>query len=164
MKVIVSILFIIAVQLAESFTSPVSNSASKCGSLGVMQTNNLPKGINSVDVRTCADHPLGHHRSGVQSLAPMRKADLSVAATNANRVGSGMVQPDKCYYKAPYGCSDGYCWKACGPGGSGQWCWLAANNGVGNWIKCSTYEQCSLGGAGCGKNCRPGSHSCGCSC
>ncbi|KAL5697303.1 hypothetical protein ACHQM5_030855 [Ranunculus cassubicifolius] len=155
MKVIVSILFIV-VQLAESFAAPVSDSASKCGSLGVMSSNNLPEGINPADVRTCADHPLGRNRSGVQSLAPMSNADLSVAATNTD--------PDACYYKAPYGCSDGYCWKSCGPGGSGQWCWLAAGGGAGQWVKCSTYEQCSLGGADCGRNCKPGSHSCGCSC
>ncbi|KAL5725714.1 hypothetical protein ACHQM5_008830 [Ranunculus cassubicifolius] len=154
------IIFFIVIQLAGIFAARISNTASaKCGSLGVMSTDNLPEGITSAYIRPCADHPLGHKRAGVQSLAPMSKADL------ASRMVQ--VQPDACYYDAPYGCTDGYCWASCGRRGSGQWCWLAINQGVGAWLKCSSFQQCAGSAAansGCGQNCKEGSKACGCSC
>ncbi|KAF5177532.1 hypothetical protein FRX31_032882 [Thalictrum thalictroides] len=164
MKLNIIILFI-AVQLAGIFAAAISNSAAECGSLAVMSTKHLPASINAADVRKCADHPLGHKRSGVQSLAPMSNDDLIVAAANVNLLASGEVQADACYYDAPYGCSNGYCWKDCGPAGRGQWCWLAANGGAGDWTKCSTYDQCRVvPGADCGRNCKQGSNACGCNC
>ncbi|PIA59322.1 hypothetical protein AQUCO_00400313v1 [Aquilegia coerulea] len=129
----------------------------------VVQVAGIFAAAAAADVR--ADHPLGHKRAGVQSLAPMSAADLILAAANVNLLASRGAHQDACHYNAPYGCSDGYCWKSCGPRGSGQWCWLAANNGVGAWIKCTTFHQCNLNlNFGCGKNCKQGSKACGCSC
>ncbi|KAL5725715.1 hypothetical protein ACHQM5_008831 [Ranunculus cassubicifolius] len=157
MKAILSILFI-SIQLAGIYAAISNNAAAKCGFLGVMSNNDLPEGITSADIRTCADHPLGHRRTGVQSLAPMSEADFV----------SRMGQPDACYFAAPYGCSNGYCWSSCGDSGRGKWCWLATNRGAGDWLKCTTHQQCDQRNAAansyCGVNCKAGSKACDCSC
>ncbi|KAF5180909.1 kinase domain protein [Thalictrum thalictroides] len=167
---IISILFI-AVHLVGVFAaSDISNSAAEyCGSLGVTSTEDLPASINAADVRICADHPLGHKRSGVQSLAPMSNADLTAAAANNanNFLAFRGIHLDACFFEAPFGCSNGFCWRVCGPAGSGQWCWIASNGGAGDWTKCSSYLDCRDKNApsfDCGRNCKQGSKACGCSC
>ncbi|KAJ1323469.1 hypothetical protein MN608_11624 [Microdochium nivale] len=96
----------------------------------------LPDTIDRDNIRKCKEHPLG-------------------SATAA-------IQKRDCFYDAPYGCHEGYCWKQCGVQGSGQWCWTATNGGLGPWIGCSQASQCNaqqdcgVGPADC--------DSCGCSC
>lgn len=84
----------------------------------------------------------------------------ATSLANSNNINN-LVERD-CWYGAPYGCSDGYCWRTCGQ--TGEWCWLAANNGNGAWLTCSNAGQCapgSVGGASCGKG---DCGACGCSC
>ncbi|KAL5698475.1 hypothetical protein ACHQM5_029507 [Ranunculus cassubicifolius] len=95
----------------------------------------------------------------------MSNANLAEAAINAFYLASRITKLGACYYESPYGCSDGYCWSSCGPSGSGQWCWLASNDGIGDWLKCAYFTQCvNVGTSTCGKNCQAGSKACGCSC
>ncbi|KXJ90353.1 hypothetical protein Micbo1qcDRAFT_205202 [Microdochium bolleyi] len=114
-------------------------SEAQCGFGGEYHPNlDALKGteIDPNDIRKCKEHPLG-----------------SATAVLGKR---------ECYHDAPFGCTDGYCWKQCGVAGSGQWCWTASNGGFGQWIGCSTNQQCNaqqdcgVGPADC--------DSCGCSC
>ncbi|KAJ7765824.1 hypothetical protein DFH07DRAFT_1014232 [Mycena maculata] len=111
-----------------------ADAAAECGDLGAMTVNpdELPKDVQPTDVRKCADHPLGHVHPDDESLAPM------------NETLKGVKSPvgDACYYGAPYGCSGGYCWEACGVAGDGQWCWMASKGGWGSWDTCETYADC----------------------
>ncbi|KAI1416863.1 hypothetical protein F5Y13DRAFT_204254 [Hypoxylon sp. FL1857] len=129
--------------------------AAECGDLGVMKYDQaeLPHDVQASDVRKCANHPLkGHERAkGQGSLAPKNAADSS--HDNAT-----IAQPRDCSYDAPYGCYEGYCWKACGD--PGEWCWTARKAGFGSWYKCDTYKDCGTLTYACGKHC----DSCGCSC
>ncbi|KAF5177531.1 hypothetical protein FRX31_032881 [Thalictrum thalictroides] len=84
---IISILFF-AVQLAGIFAAAISNSTAECGSLGVMSTKDLPASINAANIRKCADHPLGHKRSGMRAIM----LRLSVALTGI--VGGFVVLPE----------------------------------------------------------------------
>ncbi|KAL4900467.1 hypothetical protein BDW74DRAFT_182799 [Aspergillus multicolor] len=47
----------------------------------------------------------------------------------------------KCYYAAPYGCDNKYCWKSCGQEGKGEWCWLAQKEGNGPWTGCRSWDD-----------------------
>ncbi|KAN0075833.1 hypothetical protein V8E54_007103 [Elaphomyces granulatus] len=105
-----------------------------CGDLGVMDTTNLPEGVDPNAVRTCKEHPEGAGKS---------------------------LESRSCWFKSNLGCSNGgYCYKSCAQPGSGEWCWTAANNGFGNWIICKSVSDCSpsdqCGAGGCS--------ACGCSC
>ncbi|KAH7027953.1 uncharacterized protein B0I36DRAFT_433113 [Microdochium trichocladiopsis] len=110
----------------------------ECGFGGLYQPDlmRLPDNIDRDSIRKCKEHPLG------SATALLGRRD--------------------CYHDAPFGCTDGYCWKQCGATGSGQWCWTAGNGGFGEWIGCSTNQQCNqqqdcgVGPGDCG--------SCGCSC
>ncbi|KAK2002766.1 hypothetical protein LX36DRAFT_687969 [Colletotrichum falcatum] len=119
--------------------------AAICGDLGVLtfEDGKLPDGVSPGDVRMCAGHPNGQ----VRVLDPLQGASA-------------------CYYTAPYGCSGGYCWKACGETiGDGRWCWTAGDGGIGPWSKCSTYVDCGTNPStqACGVGCiKP--NQCGCSC
>ncbi|KAL5698474.1 hypothetical protein ACHQM5_029506 [Ranunculus cassubicifolius] len=64
MKIIIISALFIVIQLAAAATE----SAEKCGSLGVMSTDNLPVGVNPAEVRKCADHPFGHKRIGMRAI------------------------------------------------------------------------------------------------
>lgn len=74
-----------------------------------------------------------------------------------------ILEARACWNGAAYGCSrDGYCWRKCGS--AGEWCWLAADNGSGPWLKCVDKNQCApgaIGTASCGKG---DCDACGCSC
>ncbi|PHH93313.1 hypothetical protein CDD83_7098 [Cordyceps sp. RAO-2017] len=117
-------------------SSPAETAAEKeCGALGVMSidSNSLPPGADPNKVRQCAEHPLG-------------------PTPNLHR--------RDCWYGNPSGCSKGYCWRTCGAGGSGQWCWSANNGGTGSWIGCKKDSDCNPS-MSCGiGNCK----TCGCSC
>ncbi|KIJ40804.1 hypothetical protein M422DRAFT_173151 [Sphaerobolus stellatus SS14] len=117
--------------------------AMQCGDLGIMQIPDvIPDGVTKDDVRTCAEHPLGRNNT-------MARSGLLERATD---------EPSACVKDTPYGCSKNFCWKVCGP--NGEWCWTAANQGFGEWIACSTFNDCSTADA-----CGQGSCSaCGCSC
>jgi hypothetical protein len=142
---------------AEAAAATLSAIALQCGSLGVMEVNatRLPQGVDPNNIRTCADHPANGSPGPEQPQIESRD-DL----TTANSPNPLLAKRD-CYFGASHGCSKGYCWKACGLSGSGQWCWTAFNNGYGNWIGCSDSSQCNTGQAcGIGANCS----KCGCSC
>ena len=71
-----------------------------------------------------------------------------------------------CWYGEHYGCSDGYCWVACGTEDDGNWCWVAIGAGRGPWLRCTTRNQCAQGAVprvnlACGIG---ESDACGCSC
>ncbi|KAL2809078.1 hypothetical protein BJX63DRAFT_445530 [Aspergillus granulosus] len=83
----------------------------------------LPAGVAPSDVRKCLDHPLGQNRhvKGA-SLAPLDAVDASfynstvdidTSPMEARSDGLG-ARGTASYKDAPYGCSSGYCWKACG--------------------------------------------------
>ena len=144
-----------------------ADAATECGDLGVMTVdpNTLPEGMKTIDVRKCADHPIGKNREGVwQSLAPIEEFEKRELSSPADIKRASLLAPraeQACYYNAGLGCSGGYCWKACGQPGDGKWCWTAAGDGSGNWLTCKTYNDCN-GNAACGKGI--GCSSCGCSC
>lgn len=113
----------------------------ECGSLDVMNvdTTDLPAGVTASDVRRCLDHPLGRNRhiKGA-SLAPLEAVetsfynsttDIDTSPVDARSDGLGALQEQACYKDAPYGCSGGYCWKACGDKSKGEWCWTAQKGG-----------------------------------
>lgn len=113
---------------------PLPEAKAICGDLGVMNTTNVPEGVDSDKIRTCAEHPLG-------------KLDIS-------------LEKRSCWFGKPVGCKWGYCWKSCAQPGSGEWCWTAADNGFGKWLTCKSDNDCGRDGA-CGAG---GCKSCGCSC
>ncbi|KAK1218649.1 hypothetical protein PQX77_018657 [Marasmius sp. AFHP31] len=128
MKLTIGILAVV-LQIASVHSVAVASAdaTEECGSLGVLNVDlsNLPEGMTPSDVRKCADHPLGSKpRKNAQweSLAPMEDSESDLS--NRSNIIEGRAA-QKCYYDAPYGCTDGYCWKACGASGSGQWCWTA---------------------------------------
>lgn len=126
--------------------------ADGCGNLGVMIDNGtLPEGVDPTQLRKCVDHPLG-------------KPDLTPRGELADTAGT-LVKRVCDPGSAKWGCSNGYCWKLCGPPGSGNWCWTARDEGYGDWITCSSSTECSLSFA-CGQ---PGGanvpcDACGCKC
>ncbi|KAK0712213.1 hypothetical protein B0T21DRAFT_352453 [Apiosordaria backusii] len=138
--------------LATPAAVSLSNAArikAECGPLGVMTYNEtaLPDFIDRNAIRKCVDHP----SSTLQVESSSQKNPL---------------QKRVCYYDKPYGCGRGNrCFQQCGVSGSGQWCWLAANHGMGDWVGCSLDEQCNSVNTdwGCGvggQDCK----ACGCSC
>lgn len=113
--------------------------------LGVMTFNagELPDYVSPNDVRMCAEHPWGCNRT----LDLSEGASLPPAHTNKQNLANNGANSDvrhlnerSCYFKAPYGCSRGWCWKACDEGG--KWCWTAAKGGYGPWRKCASYIDC----------------------
>ena len=152
------------ISVASAAVTPNVRVQEICGDLGVMDvaTNELASGVGVSDIRMCADHPLGRNRTLDEaegaSLAPVDPNDAHVLARTPSSLNT--LEERSCNYKAPYGCSGGYCWKSCGK--NGVWCWTASKGGVGAWAKCSKFEDCGTVGIyfGCGKACA----SCGCSC
>ncbi|KAL4901519.1 hypothetical protein BDW74DRAFT_84033 [Aspergillus multicolor] len=149
----------------------------ECGDLDVMRVSaaDLPAGVSPIDVRKCLDHPLGRNRhvKGA-SLAPLNAVEPSFFNNGTVNTGtdtdtspadlearSSALQERACYKDAPYGCSGGYCWKACGNTDKGEWCWTANKAGLGSWITCSKWQDCGTATYACG---RGGCPSCGCSC
>ncbi|KAL0564558.1 hypothetical protein V5O48_017487, partial [Marasmius crinis-equi] len=118
MKFTVAIVFL-ATQLNGVFSVAIRD-GEECGALGVMAVDG-----DATDVRKCANHPLGRDRFDTwESLAPIEANETSLTSR----------AEEKCFYDAPYGCSGGYCWKACGSPGDGKWCWTAGGDGSGAWL------------------------------
>lgn len=125
---------LLALQCRVALSSPTDNVAAECGAMGVMTVDmtSLPTGVDPSAIRKCAEHPLGASPNPISKRA--------------------------CWYGKPSGCTKGFCWKGCG--GTGQWCWTAFNDGLGNWIGCTNDDECNTNAA-CGTgNCK----TCGCSC
>jgi hypothetical protein len=152
--------------------------AAECGALGVMTFDpaDLPEGVLPSDVRKCRDHPLGRNRHDKDaSLAPLDAVRMDSSFYNGtdsdtdrgtSPVGGSSdldldTSDDKqaCYYDAPYGCTRGNCWKACGD--KGQWCWTATKLGMGSWDKCKTWKDCGTHTFSCSRGLGPSS-GCGC--
>ncbi|KXJ89963.1 hypothetical protein Micbo1qcDRAFT_205587 [Microdochium bolleyi] len=130
---------IVAASGAVSAAASNDNTSEACAFGGEYHPNlDALKGteIDPNNIRKCKEHPKG------SATAALAKRD--------------------CFYDAPYGCHEGYCWKQCGVQGSGQWCWTASNGGFGPWIGCSTNAQCN-GQQDCGVG-PADCDSCGCSC
>ncbi|PLB47061.1 hypothetical protein P170DRAFT_438773 [Aspergillus steynii IBT 23096] len=173
MKLPITILSMLALSSALTLT-PKGDPVVECGDLGVMTVDpaDLPAGVAPSDVRKCLDHPLGRNRhvKGA-SLAPLDAVDASfyngTGDTDTSPVEArvdgldGALEKRACYKDAPYGCSGGYCWKACGDMNKGEWCWTAAKDGLGAWMKCSTWQHCGTTSYACGKG---GCQACGCGC
>ncbi|GFF94794.1 hypothetical protein IFM60648_10499 [Aspergillus lentulus] len=151
MKLPITIISILAVSSALTLTPRAAEGdpVVECGDLDVMTVDpaDLPAGVAPSDVRKCLDHPLGRNRhvKGA-SLAPLDAVDASfyngavdtdTSPVEARSNGLGGLQERACYKDAPFGCSGGYCWKACGDTNKGEWCWTAAKAGLGAWIKCT---------------------------
>ncbi|KXH45029.1 hypothetical protein CSIM01_01158 [Colletotrichum simmondsii] len=157
-----------------------ATTAEQCGSLGVMTYTAASldtsvaggTGVDPAQIRTCQDHPLGPAPRPEHAVGPRpASADSKqggVNSTTVNRWGwgwgwrhSGGGGWGNCWDVDPgdYGCSGGYCYKACD--GDGRWCWTARNRGYGDWQTCDTNSDCAnLDNVGCGKGCK----SCGCGC
>jgi hypothetical protein len=175
MKRSVTIISMLAFSSALTLTPRAAegDSVVECGNLDVMTIDpvDLPAGVALSDVRKCLDHPLGRNRhvKGA-SLAPLDAVDASFY-NSAVDTGTSPVEPRSdslgvfeeraCYKDAPYGCSGGYCWKACGNINKGEWCWTAKKAGLGAWIKCSKWQDCGITTYACG---RGGCPACGCGC
>jgi hypothetical protein len=167
MKFNAAILF--AAHIAGAFSATVPNAAAieECGDLGVMpslRAEELPEGVVLEKFRTCREHPLGNdlHLERA-SLAPMgadeNEPEVDPDLTpNPTPTVIDALEKRACETKAPYGCSDGYCWKVCG--GAGEWCWTAANGGFGDWLTCNQWNDCGTVTYACSRLC----DSCGCSC
>lgn len=123
-----------------SFSSAIpTDHESHRGPLGIINTTDLPAHVKPGNVRVCAGHP---------AVVPKTSANVN------------SLQKRECWNGKPLGCTDSFCWKVCGPLGSGQWCWTAAEDGVGDWKTCKTDADCSVFDA-----CGAGScDDCGCSC
>ncbi|KAL5609732.1 hypothetical protein FOVSG1_004413 [Fusarium oxysporum f. sp. vasinfectum] len=154
--------------LISAVSSTISGAETVCGDIGILQIapGTLPDGVEPSDLRLCADHPLGRNQTldpaEGASLAPLEEGDIpDTTPTGASR----LFQKRRCYYKAPYGCSDKYYWKSYSEKGSGKWCWTATAGGVGPWARCMKWEGYGTNGLqhDCGKNCVLPS-VCGCSC
>ena len=167
MKLNVGILFA-AAQVAGVFSAAVSNAAAECGDLGVMpsyRAEEIPKGVVAEEIRTCANHPLGRERHlDTASLAPKEAderepSEINFTPADAVKSEANVLEERTCEYDAPYGCSKGYCWKVCG--GGGEWCWTAANGGLGSWLTCTTWNDCGQITYACGRGL---CDDCGCSC
>ncbi|KAK2764264.1 hypothetical protein FQN54_008956 [Arachnomyces sp. PD_36] len=172
MKFNIALLFA-ATQVAGVFSAALpaennaaSNAIEECGDLGVMRSyraEELPKGVVAEEIRTCSNHPLGRERHLERaSLAPKEAderepSEMGWSPNNSN--GLETLEQRACEHDAPYGCSDGYCWKVCG--GAGEWCWTAANGGLGDWLTCSQWNDCGQHTYFCG---RGFCDDCGCSC
>ncbi|KAK2053539.1 hypothetical protein LY76DRAFT_524384, partial [Colletotrichum caudatum] len=85
----------------------------------------LPEGVSPSDLRMCAGHPNGEVRildpQLGASLAPVEAgAEGGVPSANETTLLLSIPLGGRAYYSAePYGCSGGYCWKACGQ--LGEW-------------------------------------------
>jgi hypothetical protein len=136
----------IALQISAVLSAAVSEVAAECGNLGIFTVADadLPAGVNKTEIRMCAQHPLkGHHARQEGSLAPMDDEQIEAAVTvyrDSLDPAVGLEARD-CYYEDAYGCTDGFCWKACGSAGDGKWCWTASNLGFGAWFSCHTYNE-----------------------
>ncbi|EPS45141.1 hypothetical protein H072_924 [Dactylellina haptotyla CBS 200.50] len=171
MKITTATLFAVA-QATAVFGAAGSSTAAECGTLGVFSVSaeDLPEGVQLTDVRKCADHPLGRHRDLKNaSLAPMNAEFIKRSQNNPEITADTVIatlfgrKASKCYYGAPYGCTDSYCWKSCGA--NGEWCWTASSGGLGQWKACSSFRDCSDSpGFACGAGCSGKSKACGCSC
>lgn len=131
--------------LASAAKLSQAEAESLCGDLGVMDTSNLPDGVDPNAVRTCKEHPEG------KAGKTLTEGDFQVRS----------LESRSCWFKDHLGCSaGGHCYKSCAQPGSGEWCWTAQNNGFGDWIGCSSVSDCSptdqCGAGGCS--------ACGCSC
>ncbi|KAK2732295.1 hypothetical protein CKAH01_02241 [Colletotrichum kahawae] len=96
------------------------------------------KGVDPSQIRKCKEHPLG-----------------------SNPRPEGAHGWGKCWDVDPgeYGCSRGYCYRACD--GDGRWCWTARNRGYGLWKTCDARADCRVADdISCGRGCRAS----GCSC
>jgi hypothetical protein len=149
--------------LVYSKVLPSLNSATNCGTLGLMtyEPSSLFQNVKQEDIRKCLEHPIGDRGSlALSSIAPTpdykdEKAVESEIASSSNPLTEPTAQLCE---SAPYGCTRGYCWRNCGEGG--QWCWTAKNEGLGDWITCTKFQDCADTKAACGRNCA----RCGCSC
>ncbi|PTB41692.1 hypothetical protein M441DRAFT_192721 [Trichoderma asperellum CBS 433.97] len=139
-----------AFQRSNRATNEIS-ADSICGELGVMRFNasELPDYVSPNNVRMWPSLPPAY-------------TNKQSPASNATNSNVRHLNERSCYFEAPYGCSRGWCWKACDQG-SGKWCWAAANSGYGSWKKCTTYADCGTDNSafGCGRLCGV---QCGCSC
>ncbi|OQD86489.1 hypothetical protein PENANT_c007G03076 [Penicillium antarcticum] len=136
MKLPITIISMLALSYALTLTPRAAEGdpVVECGDLDVMTVDPLTSPRAS---------PLA--TSGA-SLAPFDAVDASfynstvdtdTSPVEARSDGLGALRERACYKDAPYGCSGGYYWKACGNTNKGEWCWTAAKAGLGAWIKCS---------------------------
>jgi hypothetical protein len=152
----------VAEAAAEAHGVAVAELIAECGDLGIMA---VPEGANAGDYRKCLDHPEGTDRAlsdPASSIAPLDN-DIVVPGPDSRQLKGSEIfgrEAMKCEYSAGLGCSrNGFCWKACGTAGDGKWCWTAGGIGFGDWLKCTTYADCSTWAA-CGQGCA----ECGCGC
>ncbi|KAE8154231.1 hypothetical protein BDV25DRAFT_126703 [Aspergillus avenaceus] len=173
MKLPIAIISMLALTSAMTLTPRDTDAVVECGDLEVMTVDpaDLPEGVSLSDVRKCRNHPLGRNRyvKGA-SMAPLDAVDAAfyngTVGAETSPVESlsdnlSSLEKRSCYKGAPYGCSGGYCWKACGNIEKGEWCWTAKKLGLGAWDKCSRWQDCGTATFSCGRGACP---SCGCGC
>ncbi|OHE92466.1 hypothetical protein CORC01_12257 [Colletotrichum orchidophilum] len=160
-----------------------ATAAEKCGNLGVMAYTaaslDAAGGVDPAQIRACQEHPLGPDPRPEHAVGPRPQASPTPTPSPASssiedvdgKEGNSTVSHwgwgwhhggwGNCWDVDPgdYGCSGGYCYKACD--GDGRWCWTARNKGYGSWKKCDTKSDCAnMDDLACGRGCK----SCGCSC
>ncbi|KAL3480424.1 hypothetical protein BJX99DRAFT_254727 [Aspergillus californicus] len=154
-----TIALLMTTQATSVFSAAASTMAATCNSLSVMD---VPADADPSSFRACKEHPLNRRPRLSESSVPPNSTGRAEALLSSSLREDG--DNEKCFYSAPYGCDNNYCWKACGDEGSGSWCWLAQDGGTGAWDECRSWEDCDPGhipGSDCGKGCVG---SCGCSC
>lgn len=161
MKLQTNLLLAAFASVALAAAVPDVDAVAKCGSLEVMKYDpqSLPDGVAPSDVRMYADHPMGRERSDT-SDAPVDAYIDTSALEYSNPLE---LQPRACSTHAPYGFSDGYCWKVCNS--KFGWCWTAFGRGFGSWRTCRSHKDCGTNNVThtCARGCKdPG--LCGCSC
>ncbi|KAF9877391.1 hypothetical protein CkaCkLH20_05091 [Colletotrichum karsti] len=164
--------------LALLFATPIlagvapATAADECGALGVMTYTAAgdTKGVDPAQIRKCLEHPLGANPRP-EGTIPRPEASSADGGGGRNMNATDTAEHwwwhkhgygwKSCWDVDPgeYGCSRGYCYKACD--GDGRWCWTARNQGYGSWKTCDAKADCrEVADVACGKKCR----ACGCSC
>jgi hypothetical protein len=183
MKFLFALLSLAATRVLCSPTTSLAELAIKeCGELGVMEWNQaeLPEGTDISTLRKCKKHPSEVGITSSQYNPDIGEADLTSPAKRGELIAevAEITKRDHCLvsggrgtgFDYDYGCDNGWCWRNCdGPFWSSiekkTWCWLAYNDGNGDWTPCGRWQDCEWSynnkGSKCGKgDCK----ACGCGC
>lgn len=140
----------------------------ECGALGVME---VPEGEDPTLYRHCRDHPSMLDPTQTSPRFQLGSYDNVTTFDLHTEVGAQacLKNPGSRGCSKSYDLINWWCWRGCGTPSqldAGYWCWLAWNQGKGDWVRCNVGGQpaCHSAmqqGASCGVgNC----NACGCGC
>lgn len=82
---------LVSIHAGIAFSAAFDTTAAECGSLGVLDVDNIPENVHADNLRSCEAHPL----------------DLNIAFNVSSVAGAnvrfGTAELSSCYTKAPYG-------------------------------------------------------------